>query len=161
MGVGHVGSFTLDTPTKSGGQDQINWHFNLDQILSCKLRRTYDVTVTDTHADGAKTSATQSLSITIGGQGNDTFVFKRGFGANTIVNAQTTDIIELDGFSSVTSTDQLQTYLNDAANDQAQPLFQAANGGHDTVINLGNNDVITVANVQLTDLHASNFIIHA
>ena len=90
-----------------------------------------------------------------------TFVFKPGFGANTIVNAQTTDIIELDGFSSVTSTDQLQTYLNDAANNQAQPMFQAANGGHDTVINLGNNDVITVANVQLTDLHASNFIIHA
>src|SRR5262249_45358927 len=106
-GVGYVGSFTLDAPTKSNGQDQINWHFNLDQNSVVQAAtQTYDVTVTDTHADGSKTSATQAISITIGGQGNDTFVFKPGFGANTIVNAQATDIIELDGFSSVTSMDQ-------------------------------------------------------
>jgi hypothetical protein len=161
-GVGYVGSFTVDAPIESNGQDQINWHFNLDpNSVVQAATQTYDVTVTDTHADGTKTSATQSLSITIGGQGNDTFVFKPGFGSNAIVNAQATDIIELDGFSSVTSSDQLQAYLSEAANNQAQPLFQAANGGHDTVINLGNNDVLTLANVQLAELHASNFIIHS
>jgi hypothetical protein len=26
-GVGYVGSFTLDAPTESNGQDHINWHF--------------------------------------------------------------------------------------------------------------------------------------
>jgi len=34
------------------------------------------------------------------------------------------------------------------------------NGGHDTVINLGNHDSITLANIQLAALHTSNFIIH-
>ena len=29
------------------------------------------------------------------------------------------------------------------------------------MINLGNNDSITLANVKIADLHASNFIIHA
>jgi hypothetical protein len=29
------------------------------------------------------------------------------------------------------------------------------------VINFGNHDSITLANVQVTDLHANNFIIHA
>jgi hypothetical protein len=160
-GVGYVGSFTLDAPTESNGQDHINWHFNLgpDPIVQTATQ-TYDVTVTDTHADGAKTSATQSLSVTIGGQGIDTFVFKPGFGADTIVNAKSTDMIELDGFSSVASADQLQTYLSEAQNNQPQGVFQAANGGHDTVINLGNNDVVTLANVHLADLHGSNFIIH-
>jgi hypothetical protein len=35
----------------------------------------------------------------------------------------------------------------------------AANGGHDTVINLGNHDSITLTHIQLADLHANNFII--
>ena len=39
-------------------------------------------------------------------------------------------------------------------------MFQSANGGHDTLINLGNHDSITLTNVHIADLHASNFIIH-
>ena len=157
----YVGNFTIDAPNKSNGQETVDWHFNVDQAtIKQTVTQTYNVAVIDDHPDGTKTTTTQALSITIGGQGNDTFVFKPGFGANTIVNAQTNDIIELDGFSSVTSTDQVQAYLSAAANNQAQPLFQATNNGHDTVINLGNNDVVTLANVQLTDLHTSNFIIH-
>ena len=90
-GVGYAGSFTMDTPTESNGQDHIKWHFNLVQISIVKTAtQTYDVTVTDTHADGTKTSATQSLSITIGGQGNDTFGVKPGLGADTIVNKEPT-----------------------------------------------------------------------
>ncbi|HXX09385.1 MAG TPA: hypothetical protein VEJ43_15130, partial [Pseudolabrys sp.] len=160
-GVGYVGSFTIDAPIERNAQDQIHWHFNLDpnSVVQAATQK-YDLTVTDTHADGTKTSVTQSLSLTISGQETDTFVFKPGFGANTIVNAKSADIIELDGFTSVTSTDQLQTYLTEAQNHQPQTIFQTANGGHDTVINLGNNDVITLTNVQLTDLHANNFIIH-
>ena len=157
----YVGNFTIDALNKSNGQETVDWHFNVDQAtIKQTVTQTYNVAVIDDHPDGTKTTTTQALSITIGGQGNDTFVFKPGFGANTIVNAQTNDIIELDGFSSVTSTDQVQAYLSAAANNQAQPLFQATNNGHDTVINLGNNDVVTLANVHLTDLHTSNFIIH-
>ena len=83
-----------------------------------------------------------------------------GVGAGTIVNAGSADTIELDGFSSVTNSHQLAQLLSEAQAGQPQSLFTAANGGHDTVINLGNHDSITLTNVHLADLHANNFIIH-
>ena len=98
--------------------------------------------------------------MTIAGAGNDAFVFHPGVGADTIVNATSADTIELDGFSSVTSNHQLASLLAEAQAGLSQPLFQTANGGHDTVINLGNHDVITLANVPLSALHASDFIVH-
>ena len=79
-------------------------------------------------------------------------------GADVIVNATSAVTIELDGFSSVADSNQLQTLLNDAQTGHMQSLFQMANG-HDTVINLGNHDSITLTNVQVIDLHASNFIL--
>src|SRR5262249_28084021 len=106
------------------------------------------------------TTVTQSISVTVAGPGNDTFVFQPGFGTDVIANATTSDNIELDGFSSVTSIHELQSQLTEAQNGQTQSLFESANGGHDTVINLGNHDSITLANIQLTSLHASNFIVH-
>jgi hypothetical protein len=69
-------------------------------------------------------------------------------------------MVELDGFLSVTSSNQLASLLHDAQTGQPQSLFTTANGGHDTVIDLGNHDSITLTNVQLADLHAGNFIIH-
>ena len=91
---------------------------------------------------------------------NDTFVFRPGVGADVIVNVVSADTIELDGFSSVTNNAQLAALLHDAQTGQSQALFQSMNDGHDTVINLGNHDSITLMNVHLADLHASNFIIH-
>ena len=161
-GAGYVGSFTLDVSNESSGQELVGWHFNLDQnSINQTVTQTYNVTVTDAHPDGTKSAVTQAVSITVGGPGNDAFVFKPGMGTDVIVNAKSTDTIELDGFSAITSTNDLQTLLNDAQINQSQTLFQGANGGHDTVINLGNNDSITLVNVQIADLHASNFIIHA
>ena len=58
---------------------------------------------------------------------------------------------------SVTNYSQLAALLNEAQSGQPQPLFQT---GHDTVINLGNHDNITLVNIHITDLHMSNFIIH-
>src|SRR5690349_22158359 len=48
------------------------------------------------------------------------------------------DIFEFDGFTLFPNADQLQTYLNEAQHDQSQPIFETTNGGHDTVLNLGN-----------------------
>jgi hypothetical protein len=50
--------------------------------------------------------------------------------------------------------------LNDAQTGQPQSLFQSVNGGHDTMITLGNHDSITLTGVHIADLHASDFIIH-
>jgi hypothetical protein len=110
--------------------------------------------------DKAPSTASQLVSVTIAGPGNDAFVFHPGVGAKTIVNAGPSDTIELDGFSSVTSNNQLATLLNEAQTGQPQSLFQSVNGGHDTMINLGNHDSITLTGVHSSDLHASDFIIH-
>jgi hypothetical protein len=118
------------------------------------------VTVADNQANGTNSTVSQTISVTVGGPGQDTFVFKPGFGTDVIANAKSSDTIELDGFASVANINLLQTLLNDAQAGESQSLFQAANGGRDTVIDLGNHDSITLANVKIADLHASNFIIH-
>jgi hypothetical protein len=161
-GSGYVGSFTLDAVNTVNGQDSVGWHFNLDaNSITQTTTQSYDVTIADAQPNGTINTATQSVSVTVGGPGNDTFVFRLGFGADVIANATSSDTVELDGFSSVSSINELQALLNEAQTGQSQSLFQTANGGHDTVINLGNHDSITLANVPVTDLHASNFIIHA
>ena len=55
---------------------------------------------------------------------------------------------------------QLAALLHEAQTSQSQALFQSTNDGHDTVINLGNHDSITLTNVSISELHASDFIIH-
>lgn len=102
-------------------------------------------------------TATRAISVTIGGQGSDTFVFKPGFGTDFIANATAADKIELDGFSSVSSLHELRMLLSEAQNGQSESLFHVT--GHNTVIDLGNHDTIVLANVHLASLHASNFII--
>ena len=81
-------------------------------------------------------------------------------GNQVITNFTAANKIELDHFASISDVNQLQTLLNEAHNGQAQSLFQSANGGHDTVINLSNHDTVTVANVHIADLNAKNFIVH-
>lgn len=74
-------------------------------------------------------------------------------------NATNADTIELDGFSSVPKINQVQTLLNEAQAGQPRSVFHAANGGQDTVINLGYHNGIILANVHLAELLASNFIV--
>jgi hypothetical protein len=110
-------------------------------------------------AAGGSPSGPASQGATVTVLSNDTFVFRPGIGAEVVANADSHSTIELDGFSSVTSNAELAALLHDAQTGQSQALFQSTNVGHDTVINLGNNDTITLMNVHLADLHASNFII--
>jgi hypothetical protein len=160
-GQGYVGSFTADAVTAANGQESVGWHFNFDQPAVTKtVAQSYDVTVTDHHADGSNSAITQPVTVTIAGPGNDGFVFHPGVGTDVIVNASSSNTIELDGFSSLTSHSQLASLLAEAQAGQPQSLFQSENGGHDTLINLGNHDSVTLTNVHLADLHASNFIIH-
>ena len=51
--------------------------------------------------------------------------------------------------------------MTEAQSGQTQPPFHTADGGHDTVINLGNRDSIILQDVQLANLHLSNFMVHA
>jgi len=81
-----------------------------------------------------------------GGGGTDTFVFADGFGFDTITdfNHAQGDKIDLTGVTSVT--------------DFATLLTLASENGANTVIDFGNGDVITLNNVTLANLTASNFI---
>jgi hypothetical protein len=113
-----------------------------------------------TQQKGASVTGTQTVSVTVGGPGNDTFVFKPHFGSDGIANATSSDTIELDGFSSVAGISELQALLNEAHAGQSQPLFHVASGGQDVMTNLGNRDWVTPVNVQMIDLHVSNLIVH-
>jgi hypothetical protein len=89
----------------------------------------------------------------------DQFVFRPGFGTDVISQFPTAAKIELDGFSTITSDTQLANLLHDAQSGQPQAVFQQWSEGHDTLIDLGNHDVIMLLNVTLASLHASDFII--
>jgi|GEM_PF-1563551 len=168
------GTFAYFTGTSSGGTLTVSdAHFDTAQIAlegnytnstfqlsSDGSGGTVVIDPPASHAGGTTNTGNQPVTVTVAGPGNDAFVFHPGIGADTIVNAGTTGTFELDGFSSVTSSSELATLLHEAQAGEPQSLFQSVNGGHDTLINLGNHDVITLTNVELADLHASNFIIH-
>jgi hypothetical protein len=91
---------------------------------------------------------------------SDTFIFRPGLGTQLVTNASTTATFELDGFSSVASDAQLSALLHDAQAGLTQTLFQPTPDGHDTVLDFGNHDSVTLLGIALATLHASNFIIH-
>ncbi len=103
-------------------------------------------TATDTHTnvnvpDPANPGATvNTVSVTVGGPGNDNFVFAPGIGADTITNFNPqADTIELDHFANVQNTQAL-----------AAAISTDAHG--DAVIDLGHSDSVTVAGVSGTYL---------
>jgi hypothetical protein len=128
---------------------------NDDGVIGAPLIASY--TGSSSNQNDTNSAATQSVAMAT--PDNDTFIFRPGIGTAVIMNATSAITIELDSFSSVADSNQLQTLLNDAQTGHMQALFQMANS-HDTIINLGNHDSITLTNIQVTDLHASNFIIH-
>jgi hypothetical protein len=160
-GAGYVGSFTANALATTDGREAIDWQFDPGPDWVQHITQSYNMSVGAPRSGGSGSSASQSLSVTIGGPGSDTFVFKPGFGIDVIANLKSSDTIELDGFSSVSETNALQTLLTEAQSSQAQPLFHAAKSGHDTVINLGDHDSIILQNVQLANLHINNFAVHA
>ncbi len=97
-------------------------------------------TVTDTYTTTAAPNGSQTLSVTIGGPGNDNFVFAPGIGADTIVNFNgQNDTIQLSGFANAQTVQEL-----------AQLITTDAHG--DAVIALGHNDSITIPGVSATYL---------
>ena len=101
----------------------------------------------------ASPSATQSMSVFVGGPGNDNFVFSadQHLGASMISHFDIiSDSIELDGYSSINS-----------ANIAAAITSNGADAMHgDAVINLGHGDSITVAGVTETCLQQHLNLIH-
>ena len=155
-GAGFIGHFAAAAGDAANDHLSVGWHFEANTAaVSQTMIQSYAVTVAEPGPHGP--TATRAISVTIGGQRSDTFVFKPGFGTDFIANATAANKIELDGFSSVTSLHELRMLLSEAQNGQSESLFHVT--GHNTVIDLGNHDTIVLANVHLASLHASNFII--
>ena len=142
-GSGYIGAFSLDPVSESNGSGTVGWQFQLgnDQInlpLGQTETQSYGVTV----ANGQNTVVNETVSVSIGGPGNDNFVFHPGVGADTITNFNAqVDTIELDQFANAKSIQQL-----------AAAITSDAHG--DAVIDLGHNDSITIPGVTANYLQA-------
>jgi hypothetical protein len=111
-------------------------------------------TATDTYTNvtvpdpGNPGSTVNTMSVTVGGPGNDNFVFTPGIGADTITNFNPqAETIELDNFANVQNAQQL-----------AAAITTDAHG--DAVIELGHSDSVTIPGVSATYLqqHLTNLV---
>src|SRR6202034_1172594 len=120
-GSGYEGSFALDTASESNGSTSVGWQFSLadDQINVAPnqtVTQGYDVSVTGPQGS----AASQEVSVSIGGSGNDNFVFQPGIGADTIVNFNPQhDTIELDHFANAQTVQELQSLITPDAHGNA------------------------------------------
>jgi hypothetical protein len=98
------------------------------------------VTLTELQRPTATTKET--VSVSIGGPGNDNFLLRPGVGADTIVNFNPqADTVELDKFVDAQTVQQLASLITTDVH------------GH-TVIELGHSDSITIPGLTQTYLQA-------
>jgi hypothetical protein len=144
-GSGYAGAFSLEPVAFGDGSASVGWEFSLnnDQFTlgtAETVTQSYGVSVTD--PQNPATAMQQAVSVSIGGPGNDNFVFAPGVGADTIMNFNPQhDTIELDGFNNIQSVQQLASLITNDAHG-------------DAVIDLGHNDSITLPGMSPAELHA-------
>ncbi len=154
-GTNYGGSFSLDQPVETNGHVSVGFDFmaDNDQINLTPgetLTQSYSVNIAD--AQNPAENISQTVSVTVGGPGNDSFVFAPGVGADTIVNFNPQhDVLELDHFASAQTVQELQSLIGTDAHG-------------DAVIDLGNHDSVTLAGVTTTQLQeaiqASHVLLH-
>jgi hypothetical protein len=99
-----------------------------------------NITMTDPQNPGQ--AVTGTMSVSIGGPGNDNFIFAPGIGADTIANFNPlADTIELEHFANLQNVRQLAALVTPDAHG-------------DAVIELGHNDSITLPGVTQSYLQA-------
>lgn len=86
--------------------------------------------------------------ILIGGKDGDTFIFRNGFGQDRIADFDPSQSYEYIDLSAVTS-------IIDYRDLKANHMHQS---GTDTIIDAGGGNVITLTNIDMTDLTSADFI---
>jgi Ca2+-binding RTX toxin-like protein len=100
------------------------------------VTQSYDVAVNN----GPNTTSNQTVSVSLGGSGNDNFVFAPGIGADTIVNFDPKqDTIDLSHFQNVQSVQELASMITTDQHGNA-------------VIDLGNHDSISIPGMTAVQL---------
>jgi VCBS repeat-containing protein len=142
-GGNYIGAFSLDTVKVGNDNASVGWGFSLDDD---QINLAPGETVTQSYAvnlaQAQGPSANQTVSVTIGGAGDDNFVFHPGLGADTIVNFNPqSDTIDLQGFGAIHSEQQLVSLIT-------------TDGHGDAVLDLGHHDSITLPGMNAAELHA-------
>ena len=139
----YVGHLTTDTVTESNGTASVDYGFSLgnDQISVAPgqtVTQSYQVSLVD--AQNPAANATQTVAVSIGGAGNDNFVFAPGVGHDTVLNFNAQqDTVELDHFANAQTVQELQSLITADAHGNA-------------VIDLGNHNSITFLNTTQAQL---------
>jgi VCBS repeat-containing protein len=148
-GSGYLGTFSLDAVNEV--TDSVAWHFALNSndvnsffsSSAAQVRQQfYDVTINDGHQNS---NATERVGLSVGSTSSDTFAFAPGAGQELVFNFATSgslDRIDLQSFSDVN--------LN----------LQSINNNHDTLIDLGHGDSVTLIGVQAAQLVVDQHVIH-
>ena len=145
QGSGYIGTFGLNPVSEGNGSSSVAWQFNLnnDQInlaVNQTVTQSYEVSIGDPQNPTA--NMMEMVSASIGGPGNDNFIFRPGVGADTIVNFNPkADTIELDQFANVQSVEQLASLITADVHGAA-------------TIELGHNDSITIPGISQSYLQA-------
>jgi large repetitive protein len=138
---------TLSITDGFGATDMVNFVFNVASSTSTPA------TLTGTPGNDV-IIATAANDVLTGGGGSDQFVFNQTTGNHTVMDFSTAnDHIDLTALSSIVTQATLNTWL--ASNVKA-----SATNPSDTVISLGSNETITLHDVQATNVHASDFLVH-
>jgi hypothetical protein len=154
-GQNYVGHLTTSTVMESSGNASVDYGFSLgnDQINVASgqtVTQSYQVSLTD--AQNPSANATQTVAVTIGGAGNDNFVFAPGVGHDTVLNFNAQqDTVELDHFADAQTVQQVQALIKTDVHS-------------DAVIDLGNHDSVTFANTTSAQLQqaiqAGHLLLH-
>jgi hypothetical protein len=142
-GQNYVGNLTAGAVTESNGTASVDYSFSLgnDQISVAPGQtetQSYQVNLTDAQNPAANT--TQTVAVTIGGAGNDNFVFAPGIGHDTVLNFNAQqDTVELDHFANAQTVQELQSLITADTHGNA-------------VLDLGNHDSITFMNTTQAQL---------
>ena len=152
-GLNYAGSTSLvGQSIDANGNMAVNFSIDLDsnQVGNGQtLTQSYDVALNNTNPAA---NQSQTVSVTVGGPGNDHFVFAPGVGADTVVNFNAQqDTVELDHFANVQTAQQLQALITTDTHG-------------DAVIDLGHQDSITFANTTSAQLQqaiqAGHILLH-
>jgi hypothetical protein len=138
---------TLTVTDGFGATDQVNFVFN-------EASNPSQLTLVGTPGKDVIFATGNNDTLT-GGGGADQFVFNKTSGAHTITDFSTIeDHIDLTALSSIVTAATLNTWFS--SNVKASPTDPS-----DTLITLGSNETITLHNVLATNVHASDFLVHA
>jgi VCBS repeat-containing protein len=154
VGSGYLGTFSLDPVNDA--TDSVAWHFTLNSNDVSAFfnpggqvrQQFYNVSISDGHLNS---SVVERVGLSVATTASDTFAFSPGAGQELVFNFATSgseDRIDLRNFTAVNASNI---------------AIQSINSAHDTFVDLGHGDSVTLVGVDLTQQANPShyFMLHA